>query len=209
MGYHRAGFTVVGVDTKKQPRYPFEFHQADALTFPLDGFDVIHASPPCQRYSTTRHTHQVEHPDLIVPIRERLVASGLFYVIENVPGAPMNKPVTICGATMDCIATDDDGVPLVLKRHRLFESNVAMSYTKCSCVSYRNRGYSVAGVYGGGSPNKAERWGGYTPAKHVQEQLIGADWMTLYGLAQAIPPVYTQWIGKHLFSAFRRQYRRG
>lgn len=102
MGYHRAGFRVVGVDIEPQPHYPFEFHQADALTFPLDGFDAYHASPPCQRYSMITKLHGraiVEsHPDLIDPTRYRLKSSGKPYIIENVPQAPLKDAVTLCGS---------------------------------------------------------------------------------------------------------------
>src|SRR5687767_8750763 len=91
MGYHRAGFEVVGVDVAPQPNYPFEFHQADALTFPLDGFDAIHASPPCQAYSTqgrsSRWGQDPSSPPLIPQTRERLISAGVPYVIENVAGA--------------------------------------------------------------------------------------------------------------------------
>src|SRR5512140_2399640 len=89
MGYHRAGFDVVGVDIKPQPHYPFEFHQADALTFPLAGFDAIHASPPCQAYSAMRTTWNArnDHPDLLPPTRAMLEAANIPWVIENVPGA--------------------------------------------------------------------------------------------------------------------------
>src|SRR5215472_5910436 len=90
MGYHRAGFDVVGVDIAPQPRYPFEFHQADAMTFPLDGFDAIHASPPCQDYSKAmRHLATVNYPRLIYPIRDRLRATARLWIIENVAGAPL------------------------------------------------------------------------------------------------------------------------
>src|SRR3954469_696956 len=101
MGYHRAGFDVVGVDINPQPHYPFEFHQADALTFSLDGFDVVHASPPCQFASDLRHLWKDrEHPNLIPPVRDLLLASGLPYVIENVERARahMVEPVTLCGS---------------------------------------------------------------------------------------------------------------
>src|SRR6187200_2858563 len=106
IGYHRAGFDVVGVDIVDRPRYPFEFHQADALTYPLDGFDAIHASPPCQAYSITKNAHDRQHPEMVEPVRARLVASGVPYVIENVVGAPLIDPVTICGSMFDLRAWD-------------------------------------------------------------------------------------------------------
>jgi DNA (cytosine-5)-methyltransferase 1 len=111
MGYHRAGFDVVGVDIRPQLRYPFEFVQADALTFPPDGFDAIHASPPCQRFSTTASLHTAKYPDLIEPTRRLLAATGLPYVIENVVGAPLVSPIRLCGSSFG----------LGVRRHRLFE----------------------------------------------------------------------------------------
>lgn len=205
VGYARAGWEVVGVDIAKQPRYPFEFHQADALEFPFDGFDAIHASPPCQAYSITKHTHGVEHPDLIGSTRARLVASGLPYVIENVPGAPLLNPVCYCGANMGRITVDDDGTLLVLKRHRLFESNIALLVPWCGCAYMKSRGYRIAGAYGGGSRDKTYarevRKGGYTPSKQRQAELIGCGHMTLHGLAQAVPPAYTEHIGRQLLAA--------
>jgi DNA (cytosine-5)-methyltransferase 1 len=97
MGYHRAGFEVVGVDINPQPHYPFEFHQADAMTYPLDGFDAIHASPPCQAYSVATAVH--------VP-----------FVIENVPGAPLRGTLLLCGSMFG----------LEVRRHRIFEGTVPM-----------------------------------------------------------------------------------
>ena len=102
MGYHRAGFEVVGVDIKPQPRYPFEFHQADALTFVAeygDRFDAVHASPPCQRFSdlAKRNGNADEWPDLIEPLRPILRMIGRPYVIENVEGAPLRDPAMLCG----------------------------------------------------------------------------------------------------------------
>ena len=91
MGYYRAGFDVVGVDIKPQPRYPFEFHQGDALAYPTDRFDAIHASPPCQAYSQGTLSQRARgdvYPDLVAPTRQTLNCSGLPWVIENVPGAP-------------------------------------------------------------------------------------------------------------------------
>jgi DNA (cytosine-5)-methyltransferase 1 len=199
VGYARAGFEVVGVDINPQPRYPFEFHQADAMTFPLDGFDVIHASPPCQTYSITRHTHSVEHPDLLGPTRGRLRESGLPYVIENVVGAPMPGAIELCGAAFNLHAFDPkSGLTLWLKRHRWFESNRPLwGPGGCFC-----KGKQIGGVYGGGSHDiewaKNVRKGGYTPPVPVMGALLGVDWMREKELHQAIPPAYTEFIGAQL-----------
>lgn len=218
MGYHRAGFDVYGVDIAQQLRYPFAFHQGDALdamrqllaceavTFAnrdgtverlaLADFAAVHASPPCQFYSVTRYSHTVEHPDLLAPTRDLLVQSGLPYVIENVPGAPMIDALTLCGSMFDLRATDDDGQPLVLRRHRLFESNVFLMGAG-GCV---HDGTQVAGVYGGGpmQRDKSDRRGGYTPKRAVRAELMQMDWATQHGLSQAIPPAYTEFIGAQL-----------
>jgi DNA (cytosine-5)-methyltransferase 1 len=126
-GYQRAGFYVVGVDHEPQPRYGGdEFVQADALTFPLDGFDAVHASPPCQMFSAYRRAmpgrgdeHYVNH---IPATRQRLDAWGGPWAIENVVGAPLENPVMFCGT----------GFGLDVQRHRLFESNVPMMSPGCS-----------------------------------------------------------------------------
>ena len=114
MGYWLAGFDVVGVDIEPQKRYPFRFIQADALTFPLSGFDLIHASPVCKGYSATAVLNDASHPRQIEAVRERLAGSGIPYVIENVPGAPLRSPVMLCGAMF---------AGLRVYRHRLFEAS--------------------------------------------------------------------------------------
>ncbi len=107
-GYHQAGFEIVGVDIKPQPHYPYEFILADALWI-LDQLyewpnlmkaDFIHTSPPCQRFSTMtkRWNRQEIHPDLIMPLREKLIKLEIPYIIENVPGAPLQKPIKLCGS---------------------------------------------------------------------------------------------------------------
>ena len=117
MGYHRAGFEVVGVDIAKQPRFPFEFHQADALTYLAEHwqeFDVIHASPPCQGYSVeTPMAYRQNHPRTITKVRQALIVTGKPFVIENVPNAKsdMVNPVTLCGSMFG----------LRVWRHRCFE----------------------------------------------------------------------------------------
>lgn len=205
MGYHRAGFEVVGVDTDPRAlrRYPFETIHADALDVLADtrfvaGFDAVHASAPCQAYSVTRHTHGRVHPELIEPVRTGLVASGLPYVIENVPGAPLRSPLLLCGSMFDLTAIDTDGTRLRLQRHRLFESNVFLFGPGTACR--HDTRIEVGGVYGGGrSPRRPDSiHGGYSPAKQTAAALIGADWMTLHGLAQSIPPAYTEFLGTQL-----------
>ena len=210
MGYHRAGFDVVGVDIVNRRRYPFEFHQGDATTWPLDGFDAIHASPPCQAFSVTKHTHDKHYVDLLTPMLARLRDVRVPWVVENVPGAPMPNAMELCGAAMGCTAVDIDGVPLVLRRHRMFASNVALLIPPCACATYRRRGVRVGGVYGGGPENRriANRnlgtfRGGYTPTRDVCAELIGAPWMTKAGLGQAVPPAYTEHIGAQLLDHLR------
>lgn len=205
-GYANSGFEVVGVDLFKRRRYPFEFHQDDALEvlrrmnlMRRDEFDFIHASPPCQADSITKHSHKKQHISLVAPTRELLKSTGLPYVLENVVGAKMPGSIIVCGAALDLVAEDEDGSPLVLKRHRQFESNLPLVGTGCKCAEYKARGYKVAGVYGGGSKSREHaeqvRHGGYTPSKPVQEQLMGINWMTQYGLNQAMPPAYGKFIG--------------
>jgi DNA (cytosine-5)-methyltransferase 1 len=211
-GYAAAGFDVVGVylDGARARHYPYEFHQGDALAFLTEHwseFDAVHASPPCQAYSITKHSHNTDHPELVEPTRDALVATGLPYVIENVVGAPLLDPVTLCGAAFGLTATDDDGTLLVLKRHRLFETSFALMQPECLCAYYKARGYRVGGAYGGGSSDRAHaqfvRRGGYTPAKHVRRALLGVEGGTLHGLSQAIPPAYTRYIGEQLMETLR------
>lgn len=206
-------------------RYPFPSHQSDAvlaltrllagerLTFThpdgttedlgLEDFAALAASPPCQAYSITKHSHSNEHPDLVAPIRWLLRQTGLPYVMENVPGAPLETPLTLCGTEFNLTAQDHDGRWLHLKRHRLFESNIFLTGNGgCQCVAFKRRGIGVGGAYGGGSVDrqhaKEVRRGGYTPSKDVREALLGIDWMTQNALSQSIPPAYTEHIGLQL-----------
>lgn len=179
MGYARAGFEVVGVDSRPQPHYPFTFVQDDALTVALDGFDAYHASPPCQLYSITNRIWKKAHPDLVAVVRQRLVRTGKPYVLENVPGAPLPSSVVVCGTMFG----------LGVLRHRLFESNVLL-FAPGSC---RHQGSVKTGeyvsVFGGGG-------NGYTKARG--SQAMGIEWMTMRELSQAIPPAYTEWFGRQL-----------
>ena len=186
VGYARAGFQVVGVDIKPQPRYPYEFHRADAMTFDLDGFDVVHASPPCQRFSRTRHLRDAQGRtdttvDLLTPTLERLREWGGVWVVENVPGAPVPNPVTLCGSAFG----------LKVRRHRLFGSPLMLMGVRCRHTE------RPVGVYHRMADNIPH--GGRT-ARTLTEarQVMGIDHMTWTELTQAIPPAYTEHIGAQL-----------
>lgn len=190
MGYRRAGFDeIVGVDIKAQPRYPFEFIKADATTYPLDGFDAIHASPPCQRFSkSVSKRNREKHPDHIAITRERLIASGVPYVIENVPGAPLIDPITLCGTAF--------GRPL--RRHRFFESNVKLVGVQCAHENFPPR---FPPAWNRKTPLRfVQPSGGWTAGVHkdVMHDAMGIDWMKPGELSESIPPYYTKFIGRQI-----------
>lgn len=197
MGYHLAGFEVVGVDIKPQPNYPFTFVQRDALEYLRDGisgFDVIHASPPCQAYSSLGSMWpDREHPDLVGVTREALHATGLPWVIENVEGAPLRNAVTLCGSMFQ-LGVWSEGTFAWLRRHRLFE----MSSGPFWAPECQHPAGPVIGVYGGsgGSSRRDTNTQHYNVAE--RRVAMGIDWMTGAELNQAIPPLYTQWIGARL-----------
>lgn len=187
-GYQQAGFHVTGVDIVDQPRYAGdEFHQADAMTWPLDGYDAIHASPPCQAYTTGgRAAKDGRHPDLLPTIRQRLATTGTPYVIENVPGAPMRADIILCGSMF--------GLPV--RRHRWFETNIGLPPWTLGC----NHSQPVTGVYG--HPHgDAGAWPGMLPSTLATwSTAMGIEWMTVAELTNAIPPAYTEWIGHQLLA---------
>jgi len=189
-GLRRAGFEVVGVDLEPQPRYPFTFHCADALTFPLDGYDLIWSSPPCQAYSCgagmngTRHLH----PDLIAAVRERM-PSGIPWVIENImPAASrLRSPFMLCGAMFG----------LGVFRHRLFETSfpvLAPMHPRHAGRIGDGRYHTVTGHAGGSS--RRDGWKGGTVKDW--RRAMGIEWMTGDELAEAIPPAYSEWIALQL-----------
>ena len=227
MGYHRAGFEVVGVDLDPQPRYPFTFFQADALGFLAGGgwkgFDAIHASPPCQGYSIMRNLPWLkdrDYPLLILPVRTMLEAIGLPYVIENVAGARFGakglkdrgleahgiKAAYLCGGMF--------GLPMY--RHRYFETpffwpqpgHPKHRRTIQPGPMFGDRGH--AGIAGwedaqpamlGHATNGARRAGanvGHASGVALARAAMQIDWMNRDGLTQAIPPVMTEYIGRVL-----------
>jgi hypothetical protein len=197
-GYHEAGFEVTGVDINPQPNYPFAFHQGDAVEFIKEhgtDFDAIHASPPCQAHTTLTKGNRHRgigrnHIDLIPATRAALEATGRPFVIENVTSAPVRPDVTLCGLMFG----------LAVFRHRLFELG---GWAMLSPTHPSHRGHRVAGwrhgvkhdgdmfaVYGdGGGKGSVAEW----------QLALGIDWTdNRLELAEAIPPVYTKFVGTQL-----------
>lgn len=197
MGYHRAGFEVVGVDVEPMPRYPFEFHQADAMTFPLDGFDVVHASPPCHGHSALNVVNQIDYGTewMLGATIDRLTEWGSPFVVENVATARRHMPnaLRLCGSEFALRTTMQGYGEVWLARHRLFESNVFLRGAGgCNC-----RGKKNVGVYGHGAGGSGQRVRGPGVAQASRE-VMGIDWMNRDELVEAIPPAYTEFIGAQL-----------
>lgn len=180
VGYSRAGFEVIGVDHEPQPNYPFEFHLADALTFPLEGYDAIHASPPCQAYSraTAWSGDRSSHPDLIEVVQDRLRATGTPYVIENVQEARhlLDNPIKLCGT----------GFGLPFQSHRYFEVRPwgGALVHPCHHRPWMDR----------------SRDHGAKQSESAFRDALGCPWMTCHEAREAIPPAYTEWLGRELLS---------
>lgn len=207
VGYHRAGWDVVGVDMDKNrlKRFPFASHMGDALEFATrwgDTFDAIHASPPCQGYTRGNAGKETSWPKLIPQVRDALEATGKPYVIENVEDArsEMRDPVLLCGSMFNLSTVDTDGITIHLQRHRLFETNWPLTQPVCD----HSKQEWVAGAYGGARRDKYEaryvRKGGYVPPdKQVVKNLLGIEHdMTWQGLYECLPPSYTEFIGRAL-----------
>lgn len=197
VGYHRAGFEVVGVDIEPQSNYPFEFFQADALDW-IDGagFDAIHASPPCQGYTTMNNRHGSGSPRLITDVKAALRRTGLPYVLENVPGARahLDHPLLLCGRALG----------LGVGRHRLFECSFATMGQECRCDG------NEVPVYGkldgrrlwtrtDGSELRAAKTLGQA------SEAMGIDWMTWDELRESIPPAMTEHLGPFLIAEVNRR----
>jgi DNA (cytosine-5)-methyltransferase 1 len=201
-GYVDAGFDVLGVDIEPQPRYPYPFVQMDALEFldkllyrrernrPLP-FVAVHASPPCQAYGDLQKQNKRDYPRLIEPTRERLQRLGLPYIIENVDTAPLVDPIILCGTMFP-------GLRVI--RHRRFETSFplqAPAHPKHPLVFTFDRRKAHFGkldqntafiqVTGGGNASVANK-----------RDAMGIDWMIGRELNEAIPPAYTEYVGKEL-----------
>ena len=200
MGYHRAGFEVVGVDIKPQPNYPFEFVQGDALAVlnrarfgyhGLDWFAAIHASPPCQAFTLAQRVYDREHPDLVNPTRALLLHTGLPYVIENVKRAPLIDPVQLEGQMFPELRTH---------RPRWFETNWPLEVPFMRLSPPRN-----AKMGRKGSEDEWPQLVGHFADVEAGRKAMGIDWMNRDELAQAIPPAYTEFIGRQLLDHLQTQ----
>jgi DNA (cytosine-5)-methyltransferase 1 len=192
MGYHQAGFEVIGVDIDPQPRFPFEFHRGDAIEFVKEHgheFDVIVGGPPCQAHTKAQRIQGRKHPRLIGPFREVLIATGLPYVIENVEEArdELIDPKMLCG-TMFGLKTD---------RHRLFETNWPLTVPE-----------HIGGKHIGEHTKMGRPWkpgtlyqavGNFSGVEFVRQDL-GVPWMNRDGIRECIPPAYAQFIGEQLMA---------
>lgn len=191
MGYHRAGFEVVGVDIEPQKRYPFEFHQSDAIEFILkygQDFDMIVGSPPCQAYSVTSVLSSRLHPMLILATRQAMQKVNKPYIIENVKGArfELDNPIMLCGTMFD----------LKVIRHRYFECDPPLWFPPGQCVCsmlYTHSGHGQTSSFDNGATAICVVGNDFK----VKDAKIAMDinWMTGKELAQAIPPAYTEWLG--------------
>jgi DNA (cytosine-5)-methyltransferase 1 len=194
MGYYLMGFDVIGVDIAAQKRYPFPFFQADALEFVKafgHEFDAIHASPPCQAFSPlAKRWPERDYPDLITPLRPLLENTGRPYVIENVPAAPLQNPVTLCGSTFGLVTSG-----LQLRRHRAFETNWPLP--PIACAHYELPVISVTGHAGRASRNNSG-------SSLERREAMQIPWLGAKDIAEAIPPAYTRYIGSHLFQFLTR-----
>lgn len=203
VGYHQAGFEVTGVDLNAQPRYPFKFHQADAIEFfrnHAHEYQAWHASPPCQAHTNAQKLQKNFHSDFIPEVRfmfeeanQRRVRQGIPsvpWVIENVPGAPLIEAVELCGAMFN----------LGTYRHRLFESNIELSIPEHPEHLRRTTKMGRAPV-DGEMMHVVGNFSGVAKAKKA----MGIDWMTRDGLRESIPPAYSKFLGAQLLTHLNAQ----
>lgn len=192
MGLHKAfpEAEIIGVDIKPQKNYPFTFVQGDAMEYPLEGFDFIWASPPCQGFSViTPKAHRGNHRNLITPMRKRLLAAETYWCMENVMGAPLDldNSFVLCGQMFR----------LKLLRHRRFETNftilVPFHEQHRRGMAIRQEVFTVCGSGGLKGSNKYQ-----SGTKEQWIEAMGIDWMTKAELSQAIPPAYSEYIGNQL-----------
>jgi DNA (cytosine-5)-methyltransferase 1 len=191
MGYVMAGFDVTGVDISPRPRYPFTFVQGDATTYPLDGFDALAGSPPCNDHSTLSFLAGKHDTGwMLAHTVDRFRASGLPWAVENVETADLPGATLLCGTHFGLGAEGR-----VLKRHRKFLTSFEVPHPgPCIC-----RGMPVGGVYGDGGGGRVGK--GHKFHAAASRHAMGIDWMDRRQLSQSIPPAYTQYIGAAMITA--------
>jgi DNA (cytosine-5)-methyltransferase 1 len=202
LGYHLAGFQVIGIDIAPHRVYPFDYIQADALDILRDEkvihlVDAIHASPPCQAYSPLNAYNKVEYPDLIEPVRELLITTGKPYIIENVVQAPLRDPAILCGSMFD----------MRVYRHRSFETNWPL--TTPEHPPHVNRCTRNGYLPTPQAPNMSIHGGRHSRAwLKAAADVLDVDWMvtndtraSIRAVCEAIPPRYTHHIGKQLIAS--------
>lgn len=199
VGYFRAGFTeITGVDIRPQKRYPFPFVQADALDYVREHgheFDTIHASPHCQEYSRLRRVKRYVYPAQIEEFRAALKATGKPYIIENVVGAPLLNPVMLCGSMFG----------LRVQRHRLFECNPTIIISPFSCNHWGRASGNRRENDGSDKPRTLSNFAFLTITgnDYIADEgrkAMDIDWMIKAELSQAVPPAYTEWLGRVIIS---------
>jgi DNA (cytosine-5)-methyltransferase 1 len=192
MGYHLAGFDVVGGDIKPQPRYPFTFIQGDSIKFIKEHgheFDAIHTSPVCKRYTACSVLNDIKHPDQIPSVREALIAAGKPYIIENVRGAPLIGPIWLCGCMFG------------LRTYRLrgFEIN-GFSTPRMFC---RKHTAPLAKMGRPVQPGEFMHIAGHYSDVALARKIMRMPWGSRDGISQAVPVVYTEYVGRHLMAALK------
>jgi len=186
-GYRQAGFSVTGVDIDPQPKNPHKFIQwcaFDYLKKHGKEYDVIHASPPCQEYSKASKQWRKagkKYPDYIARIRRELVRVGKPWIIENVPGSPLINPIFLNGSFFG----------INIHRPRFFETSFDLEQPIVPKMKPIKMGRPISD---GDILQPVGHFSGVWYAKRE----MGLEWMGQKELAQAIPPVYTKWIGERV-----------
>lgn len=208
-GYHDAGFDVVGYDIKPQPNYPYEFRRRDVLALSpeelAEEFDAFHASPICQGHTALRHAPGAKaHPNLIPPTRTLLDATGKPWILENVEGARAHMPgaITLCGTSFGLRAQGH-----ALHRHRLFIASFPLFAPPC-----QHADEPVIGIYGGHARRRSAKHGGRGTRdawegghRAAASEAMGMDWATLAEMSEAIPPAFTDYLGRQLLAHLQAQ----
>jgi len=202
MGLYRAGFEVIGIDIEPQPHYPFEFHQADAFKYPLEGFNAYWASPVCKGgsiASSCRPGLKEKYTEQITPIRQRLLKTGKPYIIENVKGYRhlLQNPIMLCGTMF--------GLKVI--RHRYFECSFSVNTLLPPCACKGAAGYTAAsdGFSSFANGAKLISVAGHNFSVEDAKVAMRIDWMNQGELSQAIPPIMAEFLGKYMMQAVMKE----